>query len=330
MELYKNKTVSFSRRPQQHGGPGSFQTRLEEHLATLDVNVIYKNSSSSQIPDAICVFSSTKHILWLLKMKLLGVRVILRLDGINWQHRVEGKGLWYWLYSELDNLMMYLIFKFLADRVIFQSEYVKHIWVKGNKRSDSHYVIYNSVDMNVFKPDYPGIDTRMESVLCVEGEVNGKAAINILNAKSSIPVHVYGKVPKGMLDKINNPFVVFNGVVHRDLIPDIMRKHKVYLCLETCPACPNSVIEAMSSGLPIIGFDSGSLKEIVGENAGVIVDYGDGVPALLDPPDTSLLGDAIDHVLANYDEYSTAARSRAVAMFSSKECMNKYVDVFFN
>ena len=57
---------------------------------------------------------------------------------------------------------------------------------------------------------------------------------------------------------------------------------------EVNPPCPNSVIESLACGLPVIGFDSGSLKELVTDDAGCIVPYGSN-PWKLETPDISAL-----------------------------------------
>ena len=48
----------------------------------------------------------------------------------------------------------------------------------------------------------------------------------------------------------------------------------MYLTFSYRDACPNAVIEAMSYGLPIVGFDSGGIKDIV-KNAGEVMSFND-------------------------------------------------------
>ena len=50
--------------------------------------------------------------------------------------------------------------------------------------------------------------------------------------------------------------------------------------------CPNSVIEALASGVPVVGYNSGSLKELVG-NAGIILPYTGGDPNKMEGPNCS-------------------------------------------
>jgi hypothetical protein len=48
-------------------------------------------------------------------------------------------------------------------------------------------------------------------------------------------------------------------------------------------ACPNSVIEAMACGLPVLAYDTGALAEIVQDGAGEVVPYGADHWQLEDP-----------------------------------------------
>ncbi len=62
--------------------------------------------------------------------------------------------------------------------------------------------------------------------------------------------------------------------VKREHIPWLMRSSHLLFSAEVNPPCPNSVIEALACGLPVIGFDTGSLSEIVQGGAGRLVPYG--------------------------------------------------------
>jgi glycosyltransferase involved in cell wall biosynthesis len=98
------------------------------------------------------------------------------------------------------------------------------------------------------------------------------------------------------------------------------------LSLDVNPACPNTVIEAMSCGLPVVGFDTGSLSELVPENCGKVVDFG-GDPWALDLPKVEPLYEAIVDILERYSFYSRNARSYAVAHYDIRDVTARYVNV---
>ena len=67
--------------------------------------------------------------------------------------------------------------------------------------------------------------------------------------------------------------VKIKGIVSRDEIKDIFKKNKKYIfvSLEINTACPNSVIEALNFGIPVLGYKSGSMEEIVNQKFGRLI-----------------------------------------------------------
>jgi glycosyltransferase involved in cell wall biosynthesis len=95
---------------------------------------------------------------------------------------------------------------------------------------------------------------------------------------------------------------------------------------EVNPPCPNSVIEALSCGLPVIGFDTGSLSELVQGDAGRLVPYGAN-PWKLEPPDSVALANAATEVLDDQNRFRTSARERAETMFDVESMVDQYLKV---
>ncbi len=74
--------------------------------------------------------------------------------------------------------------------------------------------------------------------------------------------------------------------------PEIDRSAHMLFSADLNAACPNSVIEAMACGLPVAGFDTGALNELIVGDAGRLVPYG-GDPWRLEKPDISGSGGCI-------------------------------------
>jgi glycosyltransferase involved in cell wall biosynthesis len=94
-------------------------------------------------------------------------------------------------------------------------------------------------------------------------------------------------------------------------------------------ACPNSVIEAMACGLPIVGFDTGSIHELLGEEGGICVSYGNN-HWLLEPPDIPALTQAGLTLLNKRTRFRESSRQRAISFFNLDLMVEKYLDALIN
>jgi glycosyltransferase involved in cell wall biosynthesis len=131
------------------------------------------------------------------------------------------------------------------------------------------------------------------------------------------------------VSSVANLPVKFLGTVPRADIPKLARSSHLMYCAEVNPPCPNSVIEALACGLPVIGFDSGALKELVSEDAGCIIPYGAN-PWKLETPDISALAQSAGQVLEKQNQFRAAARKRAEAEFSLDKMVEKYLKVLLD
>jgi glycosyltransferase involved in cell wall biosynthesis len=141
-------------------------------------------------------------------------------------------------------------------------------------------------------------------------------------------VEVYGLIPPEVEEKLQGiPLLKLMGPVSHNQMPSIFKRRSIYLSLKTNHSCPNVVLEALASGVPVVGFDTGSLPELVSSEAGCIVPYGAN-PWLLESPDVEGLYRAIGKVAQRLDEYRMAARSLAEQRFSIKTMAAAYMAVF--
>ena len=76
-------------------------------------------------------------------MKLQGSKMIHRIDGAKWQYKYKGS-LIDKVKSILQNLLIFFT-QFLADKIIYQSEYVRGIW-ENKLIKNKTAVIYNGAE----------------------------------------------------------------------------------------------------------------------------------------------------------------------------------------
>ena len=319
------------------GGVTSFRLKLEEGVRARGIDV---TNDPSQPADAILILAGTRHLLPLRKAHRRKMRIVQRLDGINWVHRVRWTGPRYTLRAIYGNMNLSFIRARLADQVVYQSQFIKHWWENWYRPArvpDS--VIINGVDLERYTPH--GLHERPSGhhrLLVVEGSLAGGLNMGLFNAASlasalskrfKIELMVVGKVDARTKQKLKDQTTFrlqFMDTVPREHIPWLMRSAHVLFSAEVNPPCPNSVIEALACGLPVIGFDTGSLAELVNEQAGRLAPYGAN-PWKLEPPDTSALADAAAEVLDDQQRFRTAARGRAETHFGVEKMVDEYLKV---
>lgn len=317
------------------GGMASFRLKFEAGLKKRNIDVTYRLDDSF---DAALVIAGTRFLPDLKRVKRRGIRLVQRLDGINWVHRVKWSGIRYTARAIYGNFMLSLIRKQFADGVIYQSQFIKTWWEDwygvANKPSN---VIINGIDLDVYTSN--GEHERPDKVyrmLLLEGSLarglnsglfHGVAVAEKLAEKYPMEVVVAGTVDELTQKKLESKVPVkFLGTVPREKIPGLARSSHLMYCAEVNPPCPNSVIEALACGLPVIGFDSGSLKELVGDSAGVIVPYS-GNPWKLETPDIFALAESASQVLEKQEQFRTSARKRAESEFGLDKMVDSYLKV---
>lgn len=315
----------------------SFRLKFEQGLKTRGIDFTYDLSANA---DAILVIAGTRFLLNLWQARRRGIRVVQRLDGINWVQRVRWTSPRYHIRAEYGNALLSLIRSHFNDRVIYQSQFIRSWWEDwyGIAKAPAS-VILNAVDLQTYTPD--GEHERPTDhfrLLLLEGSLAGGLnsglfhAVSLaekLSAKYPMEVFVAGTVDSATQNKINTESSVpikFLGVLPREQIPHLIRSSHLLYSAEVNPPCPNSVIEALACGLPVIGFDSGSLKEIVTGDAGRIVPYGSN-PWKLETPDISALANAADEILQDQPRFRQAARMRAESAFGLDQMVDAYVKV---
>lgn len=319
--------ICFPHKAPKIGGPGSFQKRLESQLKRDGHTIIYSNDKNR--PDLIIVIGGTRKLLWLLKNKIIGVPIILRLGGLNWLHRHINYGLKYFIKAELSNYLARSI-KFLSDYIVYQSYYVKDIWEKGSKKTNlKSTVIYNAVDIGNFKVDSE-FNTKTKSIIFLEGNIDySPFAVDVINHIASNFGDLYKIKVYGSFENENNisrilPVVKYFGTVkHEDI--DMIFKNCVYVPLDIKPACPNTVIEALASGVPVAGFNTGAMGELVPNNCGRLVDVNNNI--VISSHELSELTKNINDIMKEWNNFSDQSRLFASEKFDIKEMYQKYINV---
>lgn len=319
-------------------GVASFRLKFEDGLRARGVDVTHNLAEPS---DAILVLAGTRHLLPLWIARSRGQRIVQRLDGINWVHKKRNTGIKHFLRAEYGNFILSFIRSRIATDIIYQSEFSRNWWEDWYGETPvPSTVIHNGVDLNVYTPGDETPSNPPYKLLLVEGSLGGGYEMGLDNAirlteilhqKHNLQVElmIVGKVTdehKTHVASKTNIAINWMGSVPRDRIPEIDRSAHLLFSADLNAACPNSVIEALACGLPVLSFDTGALKELVPGDSGRVVPYG-GNPWSIDPPDINSLADAAMDVLQNQPSFRKSAREQAEANLGLDGMVDKYLEV---
>ena len=251
------------------GGPKSFLGNLFSYFKNNNIEYTEEIENCKSI-----IFPIKFSILKLIKLKKRNVKIIQRLDGIHLFPWMSLKGytwygLKYFVKVYLESLQIQIIYRFLSDKVIFQSRYCQNIYEKhyGKLPEGKTDVILNGVDIQTFLPSQKkelgntinfimtGSFRRLDML-----EPVFKALDHLKDYDFSL--NVIGPVKKDFQHFLDRDYVQYTDFLDKKDIAKELSKADIFLFSSINPPCPNAVLEATASGLPVISFDYGSMKEL--------------------------------------------------------------------
>jgi len=183
-------------------------------------------------------------------------------------------------------------------------------------------IINNGVDCDIFSPVSDNkrkelsIDER-DLVFITSAKWRKHKRLNdIVNVflefgeKSDRVCHLIILGKNSVLEGVNDPRIHNIGFVPSHELPMWYRTGNIFLFFSWLDHCPNTVIEAIACGLPVICTNQGGTKELVEmTNSGIITEADDEFifepVELYNPPipDYNKILEAINKIVSNYDSY---------------------------
>lgn len=284
------------------GGASSFYRNLRSYLAAAGIPFTDRLDDDY---DALWVNS------WVLPYRAV-LHARRSHPAVRTLHRIDGCGLDYGRAAIAD--LRQALVNLLADVTVFQSHYGKYATTeKYRVIGQDGPVIHNAVDVERFRPEGERVPLPGRISVChVTHSTNPKKGAALLYALAG----AHPAVDFVLIGRYEAPPPLPNlhllGYVDWDMLPKVLRSSSLFLMLAENEACPNVVLEAMASGLPVLYRPSGGTPELVGRCGRAI------------EPDT--FSDALAWALERRALLGEAARARAVEQFSPGVIFPRYLD----
>jgi glycosyltransferase involved in cell wall biosynthesis len=265
-----------------------------------------------------------------------GVKVVWNQDGVaypGWAGREAGR-----INATMRAAMRH------AHYIVYQSEFCRASAARflGGPAAPSE-VLPNCVDIDQFRPADPPMPGEPWTLLAAGSHQHRTRVLRAMEIVAelrrrgrAVRLVVAGHLdwPEAAADVRQTVEALGIGEAVRirppytqEEAPELFRQAHVLVHLKYKDPCPTVVIEAMASGLPVVGSRSGGLPELVGDEAGVLLDVPDSWEHL-HVPDASAAADAVTEVMRNHTRWRAAARHRAEGRYAREPWLERHRAIF--
>jgi len=310
------------------GGPLVKVKRLIAHFPEhrFDYNVVYALSNAPYLPD-----------LALALLRARGVPIVHNQNGVFYPA-------WYGGDWKAENARMARTYH-QAEHVFWQSAFCRRAAdIFLGPRSGAGEVLFNAIDTAHFAPDDKPREAEGTTRYLVTGkfdphlfyriETTVRAVASAVASGTDATLTVAGWAHEtvqaqthalahalGIADRVR-----MSGAYTQTDAPHVYRAADIYVMTKHNDPCPNTVIEAMACGLPVVYSASGGVPELVGA-AG----YGVPVAEVWDAPqspDVEALAEAMCKAAVGRAALGAAARARAVERFDIAHWIARHRAIF--
>lgn len=301
-------------------------TYFPEHLFTF--NIVYVLSNSPYLPSfALKILKKRK------------IPIIHNQNGVFYPA-------WYTGNYKLQNTIIANQYK-KADHIFFQSKFCKSVSEKFlGKCNANNEILYNAVDTKKFYPIIKNKNNYAEFTFLITGKFSiihyyhiKNTIISINNFKHkkiNLKFNIAGTITSQLKSKINillkninvkKNKINFLGKYTQEIANAIYNDADAFVYLSHNSPCPNSVIEAMSCGLPVLYSNSGGVPELVGLKCGVPLNVKNSFDIAY-CPNIKDIQFGIKKIIENKNYFSKNARNRAIEMFDIENWILAHKRVF--
>lgn len=311
------------------GGPLVKVKRLNEYFpeTRFGFNLAYLLSNTPYLPQ------------WALNLLTAqGIPIVVNQNGVFYRAWYDGD-------CDEQNRKMSLAYH-AADWVFYQSEFCRRAAQKFlGKRSGPGEVLFNAIDTHHFVPRAFVEEPRQPYTFLITGKIGNHLAYRLENTISGLHharaqgldarLMVAGWVESGargiasqLATQLNlNRFISYVGTYTQQDAPAIYQAADAYVMTKHNDPCPNTVLEALACGLPVLYSATGGVPELVDDAAGVALPCPEDWERF-HVPEPEQVGNGMLKIVENHSIYSMRARERAVVRFDVAYWIDKHRRVF--
>lgn len=276
------------------GGPVTFLNNLRTYANNSEISLAHKIEESN-----ILFFPIATSLENLYRAKRSHVTMVQRLDGLHYYGR---NGISYLK----KNLKIQIIYKYISEYKIFQSGYSKaqcyHLFSPIPESTST--IIYNGCDENRF---YPNTKNSLQGAVRFVMTGNFRHAdmlkpiIEALDLlRFEFKLTVVGPVPDHLRIHLKRNYVNWIGPKSSAETASVLRENDIYLFSALNPPCPNAVIEAVTTGMPIVAYDSGAMKELCGFSKELLAETPDKLLHSVEDFDPTIFASKVRNCVDNF------------------------------
>lgn len=303
--------VSFNwPRTNPNNGPSFFLSRLAKEFESLGISVV----DDPQASDVYLVFIQDDPAK-IATLKKHGIKVVQRLDGIYFDSKSMIKDI---IRLNLPILNTYL----QSDAVVFQSEFSKKLVTSHFGQPSNSRIIYNGIDLS-----HNIKQNTADIIVCSANWRRHKRLKEIIDVFNQLGDN-WKLIVLGKPDvKISNSRITQLVAPSFESVANIYSNASLFIHLSWLDFCPNSVVEALSVGLPVVCGNKGGTRELVEMTGGGFIattddDFNFDLIDLYHPPPIKAIDEIVEFIESK--KYPSVNR----IPISIQTCAAKYVDLF--
>jgi len=309
------------------GGPLVKVKRLQEYFPEhhWTYNLVYTLSNAPYLPS-----------LALDRLKSRNIPIVLNQNGVFYEGWYNGD------WRGMNAVMARAYHR--ADHVFWQSDFCRRAADKFlGERDGPGEILFNAIDTQHFKPlkqvsEHPftflitgKIDThmayRLDSTMTglAEARKQGlEAHLNIAGwVSDEAKTHTFSRAKELGIDGA----ITLLGSYSQENAPEVYASADAYVMTKYLDPCPNTVLEAMSCGLPVLYSHSGGVPELVGPKAGFGMDMPEDWTSI-HTPNAKDIGTGMLTVAENAGNMGQIARQRAIETFDVQHWIKRHRAIF--